>query len=523
MLKMHLPRGAVEQKMRAEGVDPALLDGDAPEAAVALAVAEEPAVAAVKDDPTYAKFFKMLAMHMPRGAVEQKLAAEGLDPAVLDLDPSKPAPKTLPKSKKKPAAPPPVTSYGEKPPVPLRPWHWTALRGDAAAATRWSKASPIVPFPAEDLHRALAARTSKPGGAVVASFVRTATTKPAARASFVDPRTAQNVGIALRKMRRPPEELARLVLRGDACPESLLDLLASAAPTAEMRGLALAHRASGAGDDDLDDALDLRVRFGAAARDLEARLSSVEAASTACVESASLWAALALLRAPATSSTAARRGGAAGFRLDALSRLEATKAADDGRPFLCRVVTWLDAYDGQLLPSLGRLSVAADRASAIARAGPTSARCARVARGEALLKAEAEAAKRGDEPDRAAFVASLLPVVQGARRPDAKADVDAARAAESAAARKAARARDDGRAYVKPARAPPPAPDEGDDLVAAYRQVQGDADATIARFVLMREASQSYARMPTPRALTTEDPRAALLRKKSSQAHSFKL
>ena len=592
MLRMHLPRGAVEQKMRAEGVDPALLDGDAPEAAAAVAVAGAPAVVAVKDDPTYARFFKMLAMRMPRGAVEQKLAAEGLDPAVLDLDPSKPAPRTRPK-KPAPAAPPPAKSYGEKPPVPLRPWHWTALRGDAAAATRWSRAPPSVPFPAEDLHRALAARTSKPGGAVVASFVRTATTKPAARASFVDPRTAQNVGIALRKMRRPPEELAKLVLRGDACPESLLDLLASAAPTAEMRGLALAHRASGAGDDDLDDverflvaaslvpafdarleALDLRVRFGAAARDLEARLSSVEAACTACVESASLWAALALLRDVGNVVNGGTpRGGAVGFRLDALSRLEATKAADDGRPFLCRVVAWLDAHDGRLLPSLGRLRVAADRAARSARAlrADAGALRARVARGEALLKAEAEAAKRGDAPDRAAFVAALLPVVQGARRAvdglaarergptaaaaaalaaafgappdasspelilgdelvpflsalrDAKADVDAARAAESAAARKAARARDDGRAHVKPARAPPPAPDEGDDLVAAYRQVQGDADATIARFVLMREASQSYARMPTPRALTTEDPRAALLRKKSSQAHSFKL
>ena len=29
MLKMHLPRGAVEQKMRADGLDPALLDRDA--------------------------------------------------------------------------------------------------------------------------------------------------------------------------------------------------------------------------------------------------------------------------------------------------------------------------------------------------------------------------------------------------------------------------------------------------------------------------------------------------------------
>ncbi|KAH8095805.1 hypothetical protein JL720_3136 [Aureococcus anophagefferens] len=353
MLKMHLPRGAVEQKMRAEGVDPALLDGDAPEAAVALAVAEEPAVAAVKDDPTYAKFFKMLAMHMPRGAVEQKLAAEGLDPAVLDLDPSKPAPKTLPKSKKKPAR-----------------RRRDILRREAARA-------------------------------------------PAALALDGAPRR-----------------------RGGG------DALVQGVPYREPR----------AAFDARLEALDLRVRFGAAARDLEARLSSVEAASTACVESASLWAALALLRDVGNVVNGARARRRAGFRLDALSRLEATKAADDGRPFLCRV------RSRALRADVGALR-------------------ARVARGEALLKAEAEAAKRGDEPDRAAFVAD-----EARRR---------RRAAESAAARKAARARDDGRAYVKPARAPPPAPDEGDDLVAAYRQVQGDADATIA-------PAHARASSPTP-------------------------
>jgi hypothetical protein len=31
----------------------------------------------LKDDPIYARFFKMLKMHLPRGAVEQKMRAEG--------------------------------------------------------------------------------------------------------------------------------------------------------------------------------------------------------------------------------------------------------------------------------------------------------------------------------------------------------------------------------------------------------------------------------------------------------------
>ena len=41
----------------------------------------------LKDDEKFAKYFKMLKMHLPRGAVEQKMRVEGLDPSILDLDP----------------------------------------------------------------------------------------------------------------------------------------------------------------------------------------------------------------------------------------------------------------------------------------------------------------------------------------------------------------------------------------------------------------------------------------------------
>ena len=46
----------------------------------------------LQEDATYAKFFKMLKMHVPKMAVAGKMAAEGLDASVLDLDPTKPAP-----------------------------------------------------------------------------------------------------------------------------------------------------------------------------------------------------------------------------------------------------------------------------------------------------------------------------------------------------------------------------------------------------------------------------------------------
>lgn len=48
----------------------------------------------LKDDKMYEKFFKMLRMHLPRGAVEQKMVAEGHDPEILDMDPEGPSPNS---------------------------------------------------------------------------------------------------------------------------------------------------------------------------------------------------------------------------------------------------------------------------------------------------------------------------------------------------------------------------------------------------------------------------------------------
>ena len=59
--------------------------GEAP--ASGGAAAEGPPL---KDDPKYAKFFKMLKMHLPKIAVENKMRAAGLDPSVLD-NPNAPA------------------------------------------------------------------------------------------------------------------------------------------------------------------------------------------------------------------------------------------------------------------------------------------------------------------------------------------------------------------------------------------------------------------------------------------------
>jgi len=96
MLKMHLPPPAVKQKMTSEGLDPSVLDmdpeGPSPNQPAAAPAAAGAATVLLKDDPQFAKYFKMLKMHLPPPAVKQKMTSEGLDPSVLDMDPEGPSP-----------------------------------------------------------------------------------------------------------------------------------------------------------------------------------------------------------------------------------------------------------------------------------------------------------------------------------------------------------------------------------------------------------------------------------------------
>lgn len=89
LLSMGAPLAAVKAKMVQAGLDPALLDGPVAAASTteATLTTAAPVVASrtlVKDDPEYAKFFKLLAMNAPAAAVKAKMTQAGLNPALLD-------------------------------------------------------------------------------------------------------------------------------------------------------------------------------------------------------------------------------------------------------------------------------------------------------------------------------------------------------------------------------------------------------------------------------------------------------
>ncbi|POM57933.1 Formin-2 domain containing hypothetical protein, partial [Phytophthora palmivora] len=92
MLKMGLPEGAVRQKMKVDGVDERALDlgGGAsfsklPKPARKMEIIASVSEVKLKDDPKYAKYFKMLQMGLPEGAVRQKMKADGVDERALEL------------------------------------------------------------------------------------------------------------------------------------------------------------------------------------------------------------------------------------------------------------------------------------------------------------------------------------------------------------------------------------------------------------------------------------------------------
>ncbi|KAJ0391246.1 hypothetical protein P43SY_010289 [Pythium insidiosum] len=96
LLSMGAPPPAVKAKMTQAGLNPALLDtpeaelpGTSSTAATAASESTPPAAPVpvptlVKDDPEYAKFFKLLSMGAPPPAVKAKMTQAGLNPALLD-------------------------------------------------------------------------------------------------------------------------------------------------------------------------------------------------------------------------------------------------------------------------------------------------------------------------------------------------------------------------------------------------------------------------------------------------------
>jgi hypothetical protein len=92
MLTMGLPIGAVKNAVSRDGKDPSIMDLE-PNKSIKSQLGggseEKDTGPPLKEDPEYAKYFKMLTMGLPKGAVKNAISRDGKDPVIMDLDPAK--------------------------------------------------------------------------------------------------------------------------------------------------------------------------------------------------------------------------------------------------------------------------------------------------------------------------------------------------------------------------------------------------------------------------------------------------
>lgn len=87
MMKMGMPKEQVLHALKRDGKDPTILDLD-PNKSLKSQEQNDDGVP-LKDDPQYSKYFKMEQVGLPRDAVKNALLRDGKDPSIIDLDPNK--------------------------------------------------------------------------------------------------------------------------------------------------------------------------------------------------------------------------------------------------------------------------------------------------------------------------------------------------------------------------------------------------------------------------------------------------
>ncbi|TYZ65964.1 hypothetical protein PybrP1_010960 [[Pythium] brassicae (nom. inval.)] len=225
MLKVGLPRPVVEHKMQMEGVNPSWLNGPPtkPTAPAAPAAPTEEEIAAHR--AKYEKYFGMLRMGLPRGAVEHKMIMAGIDPKELDgPHPTAATPAT------KPAAPP-APSF-KRPNSIRKKIHWEVKRA-APAHQRSGSRDSLWTF-AESLESMDEIQISRESKEMLEKlFVKTisdATKKPAKPSAaaaaesddaakkkpplvvLIDMKKSQNIAITLARVKLGFPELKREIL-----------------------------------------------------------------------------------------------------------------------------------------------------------------------------------------------------------------------------------------------------------------------------------------------------------------------
>lgn len=399
LIEMGMPLPHIKLKAASEGLDGDLLD--APDKLVdedgkEIKAGSGKKVVMASEHPSYVKYFKLLKMGMPRPQLELKMSAESLDPKVLDT-PDKMIPEdvsgTAPKAPVKPA----VTG----PPKPkLRNLYWEAVKSEETTGTIWecfareedkknkTKESAGPPSVADLFAARAKNQKPKPKKDVLDKFVdqlsdifvnkpaktkETEAKKPTkrrapTRVALIDAKRANNIGIMLARFRLPYYKLRNAVLLVDKDLLSVerVSALLQFAPEDEELDAVRGYT----GDPKLLGDAEQYFREMICVPRLTTRLQAIhatwqfdayvgeqrklmESVSNACRELHDCEPLKDIFRVVLSLGNALNdgtaRGGAKGFRLNILLKLNQVKAADNSLNLLNYVAKVLRAKDPAIL------------------------------------------------------------------------------------------------------------------------------------------------------------------------------
>lgn len=216
MLKVGTPVDNVKHSMVVAGLDPAILDMDAkqphPQPFVPL-----------KDDNTYAKYFKMRKFGLPLETVAHKLISDGLDDIVFELDPELPVPNSLTSSSLLARAQQTDKGGGKGPAKPRRlrkRLHWDILPADRKLdGTIWADTtndndddSDFVDNEDEFLSLFTADPNMLPKTGAKNASTDAHTQNQKGPVLLIDSKRSRNVGIGLAKLRAPNDMIRNCLL-----------------------------------------------------------------------------------------------------------------------------------------------------------------------------------------------------------------------------------------------------------------------------------------------------------------------
>ncbi|OQR92872.1 formin-homology 2 domain-containing protein [Achlya hypogyna] len=366
LLKMGMPAEQIKLKMGAEGLNPDLLE--TPDAVLAdgkgtAAPAAAPA-GPTADDPVVGKYLKLLKMGMPLEQVQLKMQASGVDPALLNgATTSAPVAHQVPTagppklgdlqnmlarkaSTKKPEEPPALPKKeSKKPGTEMRSLFWTRIPVNVVKSTIWNSLSDDhVQLDAFDMElffrKAPAAENKKDEDALKKK-------KESTNVLLLDAKTQQNVGIAIARYKLSPAEVkaALLALDTTVLTNDHVTSLITLAPTLEEQDILKNYdgpvEVLGAVEKFFLEMLTIPrytqrikcfkfyMQFEHRVLDIQAQIDTLTAATDQVADSTRLRMILETVLAIGNyMNGGTARGGAYGFKLEALGKLHTIRSID---------------------------------------------------------------------------------------------------------------------------------------------------------------------------------------------------